>query len=314
MAHARFSLYSSSDRVYKSSKNMKSFELALANNPPQPINGVLPAPLRQQESIEDVNITHQVLQRLDLETSPNSVFLDLPAEIRNKIYKWTYILSRDREDIYNLPDAEIHGDQQHGGIRWVNIPRFNLLLASRQIYNEVIPIISSAMFLSIKTYPYRSDDTRALQSLTGLYRASAFCMNAKRVSINLTPGCGKLASHLRAIAVALDKFSRLEIVELKLLTYGKNQIDLWKLKDVFRIGRRNGASLSVELIDVVVPQRATNANVIQCEKLETAVCKLAREATGQNPEVGFPVMMPILVSLSDAVDRYGSSGRSSQSL
>ena len=61
-------------------------------------------------------------------------FFDFPPEIRNLIYAWTFLLSRQRSAEYNEPDFIVHGDKrsddpssERGGIRWLNVPSFPLL-------------------------------------------------------------------------------------------------------------------------------------------------------------------------------------------
>lgn len=255
--------------------------------PPQLINGTLPALVGKPT--EDVTIVHQVLQKLNMEAKPKRTFLDFPAEIRNKIYTWTYILSRTSDDIYNRPDLEVHGDRPYGGIRWLNIPRFNLLLVDRKVYHEVIAIISSQMFLEIKTY--RLGDTRALDCVTGLNRASSFCINAKRVGINLTPGSGKWASQMRGIAAVLSRFPKLESLDLRIMVHGLTSIGMWMAKPVFEIARRNRASLCVELIDVMPKQRYRAAKRSQWLELENSVYELAEEAIGDSPEVSLSCIL-----------------------
>lgn len=92
------------------------------------------------------------LQTLILEPLP---FLTLPGEIRNNVYKWAWLISRERDESYNIPDFQIHGDVkcgQRGGIRWMNIRSFPLLLVSKRIREEVLPVVSGEAFFEVKTY------------------------------------------------------------------------------------------------------------------------------------------------------------------
>ncbi|EPE37068.1 hypothetical protein GLAREA_09231 [Glarea lozoyensis ATCC 20868] len=118
-----------------------------------------------------------------------------PPEIRNLIYKWTFITSRLHPPEYNIPDFVIHGTRSptsnHPGfIRWSNIPSFPLLLTSKRVFLEALPVISAQAYMEVKIY---TDDRlsrrerKAWAVYSTLLRTRALCQDVRKIVLNLTP-------------------------------------------------------------------------------------------------------------------------------
>jgi hypothetical protein len=163
-------------------------------------------------------------------------FLALPGEIRNKIYQWTWLLSRERDEIYNLPDFQVHGDEkdsQRGGIRWLNVPSFSLLLVSKQTRAESLPIISAESWFEIKTYVDKDNgcrdphcprhmlpdvsQRRAFNCFSMMEQSKPLLRDARKITMDLTPRFAEWMTGIRPILRELSNYRRLQELTVKAL-------------------------------------------------------------------------------------------------
>ncbi|TVY65612.1 hypothetical protein LSUE1_G006236, partial [Lachnellula suecica] len=189
----------------------------------------------------------------------------LPPEIRNKIYAWTFVLSRNRDETYNIPDFIVHGDlpceahwnQPRGGIRWKNVARFELLLTCKQVFLEALPVISGEAFMEIKVY---SDDRlsrrarKADAAYVALLRTAALCQDVRRVVLTVNQGDWDVDfredEQLPRLAKVLAAYPKLKDVTLKVWPEALSLMDeCWvPLHGFFGLCEKD-LSLCIELMD-----------------------------------------------------------------
>jgi hypothetical protein len=202
-------------------------------------------------------------------------FLTFPAEIRNSIYRWTFILSRVWPSEYNIPDFVVHGNVnscQHsstqGGIRWANIKSFPLLLTNKQIFLEALPIISAESYMEIKIYTddrVKRREKKAYAAYSTLLRTKALCQDVRKVILNLTPtdytvdfcldyGVDPQITRLASLLQTYQKLKELTLVIRtgSLIMNSSNWELLGESFFVMAKKKRQGVSLCVELVDYFV--------------------------------------------------------------
>jgi hypothetical protein len=197
-------------------------------------------------------------------------FLSFPPEIRNLIYQWTFTLSRRLAPEYNIPDFTIHGHKTpsdtYGGIRWENIPSFNLLLANKQIFLEALPVISAESYMEIKIYTdekHPRREKKAWAAYSTLLRTKALCQNVRKIVLNLTPpdtdvefsyDVGVTDPQIVRLGALFQIYSKLRELTLVIHT-GSLCMDRWNWEvlgeNFFVLARKKGKgiSLCVELVD-----------------------------------------------------------------
>jgi len=145
-------------------------------------------------------------------------------------------MSRERDEIYGIPDFQIHGDEngdQKGGIRWMNVPAFPLLLVSKQTRYEVMPIISAKSWFEIKTYVNQDNNCkdpncprhmrpdlslrRAFNCLKMLELSRPLLQDAQKITIDLTPKFGEWMAGVMFIFREISKYKRLQELTAKAL-------------------------------------------------------------------------------------------------
>ncbi|KAH8593427.1 hypothetical protein B0O99DRAFT_688645 [Bisporella sp. PMI_857] len=218
---------------------------------------------RQQDSASSEEGVSLITDRLDAlklyakQDSKQFRFLELPAEIRNNIYEWLYVMSRCLDEMYQIPDFEVRGDGSPVNsigtidtlrIRWLNIPSFPLLLVNKQIRNEVFPIISAEAWFQIRT------DSRIPPS--GFYdfpslESFPLLSGTRKVTIDLTPRWEHYLEGIQELAVSLMTFDKLKEITLRILVYEMMPKDFSELEYFFAFAKdRTGLTLILELIDI----------------------------------------------------------------
>ncbi|KAH8808702.1 hypothetical protein F5884DRAFT_379748 [Xylogone sp. PMI_703] len=116
-------------------------------------------------------------------TSSTITLLTLPGEIRNAIYAFTWLLSRDKPHTHHVPDLEIHP----GGITSRNIDSFPLLFTCKQIYDEVIPAISAVAWMEIRAYEEPWEDLISKwRREAALVKGRELCRHAREVTVSVS--------------------------------------------------------------------------------------------------------------------------------
>jgi len=208
MNRAHFSLFKSPDIVYESGYP-SSTRRGQGASPSQPEGA--------EDAGNDVKCEDGEGEEMEVETLP---FLTFPGEIRNKIYWWAWVMSREKNETYNIPDLQVHGDvtgQQKGGIRWMNVPSFPILLTSKQLRSEAFPIISAVSWVEIKTYVDIGGDRAgpALNCIHTLSRSAPLLEFTKKVSMNLTPKFGEWMTELKGTVFEISKHKKVKELTAK---------------------------------------------------------------------------------------------------
>jgi hypothetical protein len=259
-------------------------------------------------------------------------FFSFPAEIRNLIYKWTFILSRRLGPEYNIPDFVVHGNKTssscRGGIRWENIRSFNLLLANKQIFLEALPIISTESYMEIKIYTderHHRRERKAWAAYSTLLRTKALCQEVRKVVLKLTPpdydvdfSWGGVADpQIVRLGALLQSYQKLK--ELTLVIHsGSLCMNSWNWdvlgKNFFVMAKKKGqgVSLCVELVDYEVNLDDSDVSDEEVEELieerqyaEKMFDSTVSKYAGKGAEVSlFPDKLSPLLTIC----RYGLSG------
>jgi hypothetical protein len=244
----------------------------------------------------DSDETSDVTQRLECmsisqaeTTQEHFRFFELPAEIRDMIYSFTYTLSRDRGEIYRIPDFIVHGDGRNkGGIRWMNIERYNLLLVCKQTFNESMPIIAAESFFEIKTYVEL--DKKARNTIKVLRNPTQLCHDAGKVVIDLTPGhtykAVPLCHRIFEIVTVLDGYKKLKEITLKILVSELREQDLSGMAGFFGLAKK-GITLLIELGVYDYDWADGYWNKAMRKRYEKAIHRLTKNFGGKNAEVSY---------------------------
>ena len=246
----------------------------------------------QRDSDETSDVT-QGLESMKISQTmtikPYFRFLDLPAEIRELIYGFTYTLSRGREEIYRIPDFIVHGDGKNkGGIKWMNVERYNLLLVCKQTYNESMPIISAESFFEIKTYS--EQDKKAWNAVQILRNSSQLCQNAGKVVIDLTPAQAyrslPLCYRIFEILTILDGYKKLKEITLKIAVSKLIVRETSGMAGFFVLAKK-GVTLLLELSMNIDEWEYGSTRKSQRKVFEKAFHRMTRKFGGDNAEVRF---------------------------
>ncbi|CAG8954665.1 hypothetical protein HYFRA_00004587 [Hymenoscyphus fraxineus] len=190
-------------------------------------------------------------------------FSEFPPEIRNLIYKWTFILSRHRSPEYNIPDFLVHGDEKadgaRGGIRWMNVDRFPLLLTCKKIFNEALPMIAAEAYMEIKCYAdeyIKRREKKAFATYATLLRTRELCGGVRKVVMNVTPNNWDIEfeaepTQLPRLAGLLKDYKRLSELTIVIRPFVMAPDNWEELGDFFRMANKKekGVSLCFELVD-----------------------------------------------------------------
>ncbi|KAH8678897.1 hypothetical protein BGZ60DRAFT_428716 [Tricladium varicosporioides] len=188
-------------------------------------------------------------------------FMDLPPEIRNKIYAFAFTMSRSRDAIYDIPDFIVHGHgKNRGGIRWKNVENFYLILTCKKIFLEALPIISAEAFMEIKVYideSPRRREKKANAAYETLKRTAPLCQDVRKVVLNITPIDFDIDfredEQLLRIAGVLKDYKKLEEVTLKVRPSSIASTSWLPLVGFFFLARQ-GVSLCFELLDSAIEE------------------------------------------------------------
>ncbi|KAF4635952.1 hypothetical protein G7Y89_g2144 [Cudoniella acicularis] len=254
------------------------------------------SPASQAEPVSEITSN---LNSLNIPVTPEKKsyfpFLDLPPEIRNKIYAFTFVMSRSRDAIYNIPDFLVHGDgKNRGGIRWKNVEHFYLILVCKKIFLEALPVISAESFMEIKVYVDESSrrrEKKAEAAYQTLLRTAPLCKGANKVVLNVTPTDWEVdfrgEEQLLRLASVLKDYKKLKEVTLK-VTPSCLACSNWLPLLGFFLLARQGVSLCFELMDYEIDtDEEEDAEEIKEERktAEHNIDLLAKEYSGKKPDV-----------------------------
>ena len=152
----------------------------------------------------------------DLIVEPGSLsFLDLPGEVRNRIYEYVNINATTSSDQQNLDDGQVPGrlrvSVKPGYMYYCGIKPIPLLFANRQVYEELSSVIYSNMG-TIRLRVYRFEHRNKLPTYRCTYE-----------SLNRWPNIRTYARHLKIIIVPQDHVQK-QNPPWKLVSY-KHQSD-----------------------------------------------------------------------------------------
>lgn len=127
------------------------------------------APTCMQNSVTHRRVSVYLVHLLTghrLELEPFDFINQFPAEVRNMIYRWTWILSRKRPEDEGIPDFYVKPDLEYRNsrlppkiatVRWENIHGFPLLRLNQQLRSEVLPIIAKETHFELRVYQQEYD-------------------------------------------------------------------------------------------------------------------------------------------------------------
>ncbi|TAQ88808.1 hypothetical protein B7494_g2890 [Chlorociboria aeruginascens] len=238
------------------------------SKPPQtPLSNVTPlsSPIPNSPSI--MNLVPSLLANPPPTTK--LTLLTLPAEIRNKIYEFTWLASRDRDPKYDIPDFAII----RSGFQWRNIPSFPLFLVCKQVFSECLPIISSAYF-EIKVF----SDTEPRQVALRIRKNARICESARKVVIHASNMSGNIWVRKRSLVYIVQELKgmrKLREVVVRVSTSAVRLSDFMKLlKSLFLLLKRDKV-LVFELYWV------ESGMIVQKSIIEGAISAVAERVGGK---------------------------------